>query len=216
MNSISEKKVEFYFDFLSPYSYLAWTRIKNDSDLNLEFIPVSVPNIIAHFETKGPGQIEAKRNYLMKDLLRFTQMHNIPFTTPPTLPFNSLYGLRLALHSVSGSYQKKVIDLFFKAAWEEGLDIGNSEIVTKLLKDADLPAGDWLDKIATKEMRIELKKNSELAIAKGAFGVPTFFCEEEMFWGNDSLDYLKMYLKGRDPLPNNRFLDFKLKHPFNQ
>lgn len=209
-------QVTFFFDFLSPYSYVAWTRVRNDDSLHLEFYPVALAGIISHYETKGPGQIEPKRNYLMKDLLRYTKMHNIPFVTPPSLPFNSLYVLRLALRSVSGENQKRVVDTFFRAVWEFGLDIGNSDIVTNLLLKENLPANDMMEKISSKEIRQELKQNSELAISKGVFGVPTFFYNKEMFWGNDSLDYLKMAIASNDPLDQKKYQDFLNKHPFNQ
>ena len=208
-------KVEFFFDFLSPYSYLAWTRLRNDSTLDLLYYPVSIAGIVAHYETKGPGQIETKRNYLMKDLLRYTSLHQIPFVTPPTLPFNSLYALRLALPSVAGPQQKTIVDLFFRAAWEKGLDIGNADIVLELLLKENFKAEELMDKISSKEIRLLLKKNIELALTKGVFGVPAFF-HQEMFWGNDSIDYLKMHLEKKDPLPQNKYQDFLVKHPFNQ
>jgi 2-hydroxychromene-2-carboxylate isomerase len=209
-------KIDFFFDFLSPYSYVAWTRIRNDQVLDLEFYPVALASIISHYETKGPGQIEPKRNYLMKDLLRYTKLHQIPFVTPPALPFNSLYALRLALKSVAGSNQKKVIDIFFRAVWEQGLDVGSSEVVSKILLENNFNAEDLMEKISSKDIRRELKDNSELAITRGVFGVPTFFCNNEMFWGNDSLDYLIMHTKGQDPLDQNKYQEFINKHPFNQ
>lgn len=213
---MTSAKVTFFFDFLSPYSYVAWTRIRNDDSLNLEFYPVALAGIISYYETKGPGQIEPKRNYLMKDLLRYTQMHNIPFVTPPALPFNSLYALRLALKSVSGENQNKIVDLFFRAVWEYGLDIGNSDTVYDLLLKENFPANDMMEKISSKEIRQELKKNSVFAISKGVFGVPTFFYNQEMFWGNDSLDFLKMAVAEKDPLDQKKYQDFINKHPFNQ
>lgn len=213
---MNSNTVEFYFDFLSPYSYVAWTRIRNDESLDLKFIPVTVAAIISHYETKGPGQIETKRNYLMKDLLRFTKIHKIPFVTPPTIPFNSLYALRCSLYSVSKNNQKKVIDCFFKAVWERGLDIGNSDIVSKILLEENLPSALWMDLISSKEIRQELKQNVQMALNKGVFGVPTFFLQDEMFWGNDSIDYLKLALVGQDPLPKVEYQNFLLKHPFNQ
>ena len=208
--------IDFYFDFLSPYSYVAWTRIRNDETLQLNFYPVALPAIISHYETKGPGQIETKRNYLMKDLLRYTHLNKIPFVTPPNLPFNSLYALRLALSSVAGSDQKKIVDLFFRATWEQGVDIGNSETVAKLLTDNNLNAEVLMNKISSNEIRQELKQNSKRATAAGVFGVPTFFCNQEMFWGNDSIEYLKMHIAGKDPLDQKKYQDFLIKHPFNQ
>lgn len=209
-------KIDFFFDFLSPYSYVAWTRIRNNQSLKLEFFPVALASVISHYETKGPGQIETKRNYLMKDLLRYTSSYGIPFVTPPTLPFNSLYCLRLALKSVSGENQKKIVDLFFRAVWEYGLDVGNSEIVSSILIKENLPVNEMMEKISSKEIRQELKKNSELAISRGVFGVPTFFYNQEMFWGNDSIDYLRMAIENKDPLDLKKYKDFINKYPFNQ
>jgi 2-hydroxychromene-2-carboxylate isomerase len=71
------KKIEFYFDFLSPYSYLAWTWVRKQP-YDFEFYPVSVASIVAHFDTKGPAQITPKRNYLFKDLLRYSKLNGVP------------------------------------------------------------------------------------------------------------------------------------------
>jgi 2-hydroxychromene-2-carboxylate isomerase len=213
---MTTKNVEFFFDFLSPYSYVAWTRIKNDISFDVEFFPVALAGLISHYETKGPGQIAPKRNYLMKDLLRFTKLHNIPFVTPPNLPFNSLYVLRLALKSVSGIHQKQVVDSFFKAIWQDGVDVGNSDNVLNILLRENLPASEWMDKISSKEVRLELKQNTELAIKKDVFGVPTFIYNKELFWGNDSIEYLKMHIEDKDPLEQKKYQEFLIKHPFNQ
>jgi len=207
---MNSKKIRFYFDFLSPYSYLAWTWLR-DQHYDFEFIPVSIPSIVASFETKGPAQIEPKRNYLFKDLLRKTKLQKIPFTLPKELPFNALYSLRLALHSSSGSDQKKLIDAIFRAGWEFGLDIGNDDILKKVLTENGLKTEDLFLKMESKEARIELKKNIEKALSSGVFGVPTFEVDDELFWGHDSIDYLLMYLNGKDPLDHKLYQQFTEK-----
>ena len=207
------KKIDFYFDFLSPYSYVAWTWVR-EQKYEFNFIPVSVPSIISHFGTLGPAQIAPKRNYLFKDLLRYTKLHNLPFTTPLQLPFNSLYSLRLALPEVSGSSQKKVIDAIFRAGWEHGLDIGNDEVLKTVLARAELPVDEFFNKMESKESRIQLKNNISNALAKNLFGVPSFLVDEEIFWGNDSIKYLEMYLSAKDPLDHEKYKIFLNKHPF--
>ncbi|MGZ3787143.1 MAG: DsbA family protein [Bacteriovorax sp.] len=210
-----KKKIDFYFDFLSPYSYVAWTWVRSKlDDYDWSFCPVSVPSIIAHYDTKGPAQIKPKRNYLFKDLLRYTKLFNVPFTTPAKLPFNSLYALRLALKSVSQSSQAEVIDAIFRAGWEKGLDIGSDDLLKEVLSSANLPTADLFLKMEEKSARVELKNNIESGIAKGVFGVPTFFVDEEMFWGNDSIKYLEMYLMGSDPLDHEKYQEFLNKHQF--
>jgi 2-hydroxychromene-2-carboxylate isomerase len=212
----NKKRIDFYFDFLSPYSYVAWTWVRRHlADYDFHFHPVSIPSIIAHYETKGPAQIKPKRNYLFKDLLRFTKMHKIPFTTPAQLPFNSLYALRLSLFSVAGPYQARIIDAFFCAGWADGLDIGSDDFLRSLLASKNLPSDELFLKMEDKSSRVELKKSIESALARDLFGVPTFFVDEEMFWGNDSIKYLEMYLGGSDPLDLEVYKDFLNKHPFN-
>ena len=202
-----QKRIEFYFDFLSPYSYLAWTWVREHS-YDFDFIPVSVASIIASYDTKGPAQIEPKRNYLFKDLLRFSSLNNIPFTTPKHLPFNSLYALRLALKSTSHEAQKEIIDVIFRAGWEHGLDIGSDDVLKNVLREKNLYSDELIERMESKNARADLKANIEKALSKGIFGVPSFITEDEMFWGNDSTKYLEMYLNGMDPLDKKKYQQF--------
>ena len=85
------KDIEFYFDFLSPYSYLAWNWVRqNLNKYNFSFYPVPLASLIRNYETKGPAEIEPKRNYLFKHCLRYAELNRIPFHPPHQLPFNSL------------------------------------------------------------------------------------------------------------------------------
>ncbi len=204
------KKIEFYFDFLSPYSYLAWTWVRS-TPYEFEFYPVSMATIIASYDTKGPAQIEPKRNYLFKDLLRATKMNNIPFTTPKHLPFNSLYALRLALIGTAGDKQKEIIDAIYRAGWEKGLDIGSDDVLKEILKEKNLYSDNLIEKMESKNARIELKANVERALQRELFGVPSFVVDGEMFWGYDSTKYLEMYLNGTDPLDREMYQQFIAK-----
>ncbi len=204
---MNSKKIEFYFDFLSPYSYLAWTWVREQA-LDFDYIPVSIPSIVASFETKGPAQIEPKRNYLFKDLLRKTKLLNVPFTTPKHLPFNALYALRLALKSTAGDQQKTIIDTIFRAGWEHGLDIGSDDELKKIFAEKGLDCQEFFPKMENKEARHALKRNIENCLQAGMFGVPSFKVGEEIFWGHDSIEFLKMYLNGMDPLDQKKYQQF--------
>lgn len=214
------KKLEYFFDILSPYSYLSWHWMKNNlknlqtKGIEVEFIPVTLATIITHYKTLGPAQIAPKRNYLFRDLLRFSKLHNIPFVTPKDLPFNSLYGLRLSLKEVSGEYQFQVIDELFHLAWGRGMDAGNSDVIVEELAKKNLPIHEMMEKISSREVREKLKKNVEYALSKGVFGVPSFIIDEELFWGNDSLKYLEMYLNNEDPLDKEKYNEILAKHNF--
>lgn len=214
------KTITFYFDFLSPYSYLAWTWLRENHEsvrqkCHLFLKPVTLAPLIQANETKGPAEIPSKREYLMKDCLRFAALHGIPFHPPAVLPFNSLYALRISLLECSGHDQMKVIDLFYRAAWERGLDLGNSENVANILNENDLPGAQWLERVGDKDLRKALKSQTKEAIEAGVFGLPSFLVdnegERELFWGNDSISYLKLYLENRDPLETSPYKEFLKK-----
>lgn len=209
-------KLCFYFDFLSPYTYLAWCwlrKFKEETSYEWEFRPVTLANIIHAQGTLGPAEIEPKREYLMRDLLRITKSQDIPFHPPGQLPFNSLYALRIALEECSGDKQFQVIDGFFRAAWQDGRDIGDTEVVLDVLGQLGLPGEKWLDEVGTKELRKALKVNTKEAISLGIFGLPTFLVhnegERELFWGYDSVNFLTQYLHGKDPLDRKELRKFQ-------
>ena len=116
--------------------------------------------------------------------------------------------------SVAGVNQKAVIDAIFRAGWEEGQDIGSDDVLKEILESKNLPVEELFAKMEQKSSRIELKNNIELALNKEVFGVPTFLVDEEMFWGNDSIKYLEMYLEGNDPLDHEKYNNFISKHQF--
>lgn len=204
---MNTKKIEFYFDFLSPYSYLAWTWVR-EASYEFEFYPVSMASIIASYETKGPAQIEPKRDYLFRELLRKTKLLNIPFTTPKELPFNSLYALRLSLKSVALEEQKAIIDAIYRAGWERGLDIGNDDSLKEILKKAGLYSEELFLRMENKTSRVELKANNTKALSHGVFGVPTFIVNNELFWGHDSISHLELSLNNTDPLDQKKYQDY--------
>lgn len=207
------KKIDFYFDFLSPYSYLAWTWVRENSKngkYDFHFYPISMASIIASYETKGPAQIEPKRNYLFREILRRTKLLNIPFTPPKELPFNSLYALRLSLSSVAllPDKQKEIIDAIYRAGWEKGLDIGSDDVLKEVLKSADLYSEELIQRMEDRAARAELKANNAKALSHGVFGVPTFIVDNELFWGHDSINHLELYLNDNDPIDHEKYESF--------
>ncbi len=209
------EKLEFYFDFLSPYSYLAWQWVKKRREnLLIECIPVSLSSIIGHYETKGPAQIESKRNYLFKDCLRFAELNKVAFRTPKFLPFNSLYALRSSLKENAGNLQMDLIDLVFSKGWGEGKDIGDPEILIDIFNEQGWDGTRILDNVNSKEMRKSLKDNIKMALKKGVFGVPTFIISGELFWGNDSIPHLEKFILNQDCLNKGKFESFIKEYPF--
>lgn len=198
-NNITDQNIEFYFDFLSPYSYLAWTWLR-ESNLKIKTYPVTLGQVIHFHETKGPAEIIPKRDYLWKHCLRTAKYRQVPFVMPAKLPFNSSYALRIAIAS-DGDF--KVIDALFRAAWERGLDLEDAEVVL------NLPECSTLDDVASsREVRKQLKENVKRANDLGVFGTPTFIVNGELFWGDDCRRDLMAYLQGEDVLDRAAFEQF--------
>jgi 2-hydroxychromene-2-carboxylate isomerase len=198
------KELNFYFDYLSPFSYFAWNSLQEIPDLTLHYKPVALGPLLNHWGIRGPGEITPKREFLLKQCLRLSAKNQIDFTTPKTHPFNSLYALRLSLKGVAGELQPKVIETLWKAGWQKRIDMGEPDELLKVLKDAGLPAEELYEKSFSKEAKVELKANIQEAISYGAFGVPTMVVGDELFWGNDSLEDLISFMNGRDLLNRDK------------
>jgi 2-hydroxychromene-2-carboxylate isomerase len=194
------KTLNFYFDFLSPFSYFAWLRLQSQSDLSIHFKPVALGPLLNHWSIKGPGEVQPKREFLLKQCLRYAAKNKIEFTTPKTHPFNSLYALRLALKSTAGDLQGEVIKTLWLAGWKTRIDMGEPEELKRALSEAGLPADELFEKSFSKEARAELKANIQEAISFGVFGVPSMVIENEVFWGNDAVEDMLNFMNGTDPL----------------
>lgn len=210
------KELNFYFDFLSPFSYFAWLAHKEtlkNVPLKVNYRPVALGPLLNHWQIKGPGEVTPKREFLLKQCLRFAARNNLSFTTPKTHPFNSLYSLRLALHGVAGVHQEKVIETLWKAGWQTRIDMGEPDELLNVLREANLPADELYEKSFSREAKQELKNNIQEAIKAGAFGVPSFVVDDELFWGNDSLNDLRNYLEGNDLLDRKKLEDLLSSTP---
>jgi 2-hydroxychromene-2-carboxylate isomerase len=206
------KELNFYFDFLSPFSYFAWLKLaplSKELKIKINYKPVALGPLLNHWQIKGPGEITPKREFLLKQCLRYAAANDITFTTPKTHPFNSLYALRLALLGTAGDHQERVIETLWKAGWQTRIDMGEPDDLLAALRANDLPADELYEKSFSKEAKVELKSNIQEAISKGAFGVPSFVVGDELFWGHDSMTDLKHFILGNDYL-NREKLDHLL------
>jgi 2-hydroxychromene-2-carboxylate isomerase len=180
--------VDFHFDYASPWSYLA------DATLPRHFAPDQVrylPVYLRGFESfmRGVPYTPAKMAYLLKDLVRSAEHAGVPVKMPPVFPLNGLYALRGALAAQRDGGFAAYHAAVFHAAWRDGRDVSTRETVDALAREIGLPAvADALDDPWVKET---LRTNTERAVARGAFGVPSFFVGEDLYWGHD-----RMHLAG--------------------
>ena len=178
------KKIEFFFDYLSPYSYLAWCRLRQELPWlagygEVILTPVVLSQVIHAHETKGPAEIKPKRDYLMKDCIRTSRVLNVPFTLPAQLPFNSLYALRLSQKSLQETAQIPFVDMCFRYAWERGLDLGDIDAFDKYCINNKLLSEEGVDRTVMKELRRELKGQVARVFRLGVFGLPSFLIYDD-------------------------------------
>ena len=203
-----DKVIEFFFDFLSPFSYFGWHSHKNNDlvNANLRYSPVLMGKLFEHFEIKGPALVKPKREYLLKFCYRYAAKNNIDFMPPKSHPFNPLYAIRLATKECAGDDQFKIIDLLYSAAWSsKQIDLSNPDEITEYLNQNGLDGDALIDKASTREVKQAVKNNIKHATENGVFGVPSFLIENELFWGNDSMNDLQNFLKGEDCLDRESF-----------
>jgi 2-hydroxychromene-2-carboxylate isomerase len=195
--------IDFVFDVISPYAYIAWTQIHALAARHgREVVPVPVlfAALLQHGGTKGPAEIPLKRLYIGKDTLRTARVLGVPFGPPPSHPFNPLLALRIA--TVAAAEEKRrVIDALFFATWGGGGGgVESKDAAQAALDRAGLGGASLVAAAGTEDAKAALRGQTERAIARGAFGVPTMIEGDEVFWGVDSFGHLERHLAGEDPL----------------
>ena len=194
----------FYFDFISPYSYLASQLIaRKYSHWDLDYRPVALGSMLSHRKVKGPGEIPSRRRIGLEDVLLLAAHHDIPLQGPPSHPFNSIYALR-SVCAVSEAKQKaKLTDRYFRAAWAEGRNLEDLSVLRDCL--AEVGGDHDPEEVATtRDHRATLKQNTKRALLDGAWGVPSFEIDALIFFGHDRLELLDAYLSGGLRLDQNK------------
>lgn len=188
------KTIEFLFDFGGPNSYLAYKMLPDlaaRTGAQITYIPILLGGLFKITNNQAPmmryAETPAKRNYEMLEFDRFVNGHNIPFTMNPHFPINSLYLMRGAVAAQHLGCFMPYVEANMAAMWEDGANTGDLSVVADILDRAGLDSAAILAKAEEGEIKVELTANTEAAAARGAFGVPTFFVEGEMFWGKERL-----------------------------
>lgn len=194
--------VRFCFDFVSPYSYLAWTQIHALSARHgraVEPVPIVFGAVLSAIGTRGPAEIPAKRAYLVKDIIRLAHALGVPLALPKAHPFNPLLALRVASLPLEAATRRTLIDRLFAAVWAGGPGVTDRAVVAAICAEVGLPER-ALEDAESPEGKQRLRTQTEQALAAGAFGVPTMLVDGELFWGVDSLPHLDRFFAGKDPV----------------
>jgi len=186
--------VEFFYDFTSPYSYLAATRIEEVASRaggEVRYRPFLLGGVFKATGNRAPLETPAKMAYLGVDLRRWARRLGVPLVFPSTFPIPSVLALRCALAAGRRGQLARFTQAVFRAQWAEGREISSPEVLDRIAADLGLPP---LTPEAPAEKE-ELARNTAEAVERGAFGAPTFFVGKEMFVGNDRLDFVEEALR---------------------
>jgi 2-hydroxychromene-2-carboxylate isomerase len=185
----SMRTVSWYFDFVSPFSYLCLHRFKElPQDVSIVYRPVLFAALLNHWGQKGPAEIPAKRRWTYRWCQWWAGELGVLFRFPALHPFNPLQHLRLCIAAGSEFESTKRI---FEDIWTSGADPADPARFASLLNELNVQPG----KLASAEVKDALRKNTDEAAAKGIFGVPSFELDGEVFWGADSIGFLKAFMK---------------------
>jgi len=194
--------LRFYFDYVSPYAYLAWTQIHALAARHgrqVDPVAVLFAGMLEAHGTLGPAEVPAKRRYIYRDAVRTAARIGVAFESPPVHPFNPLVALRVSGLDIASGQRRALIDALFAAAWTGGGGIAGPADVARAAARAGLDGEALVSAAATAEAKARIRCQTDQAIAAGAFGVPTIIADGELFWGLDSLANLEAFLRGAAP-----------------
>ena len=187
------KTFDFFFDFISPYSYLAHKQIRNieyQYKIEINYMPILLGGLLNLAEIKVPASIPLKAKFMIKDCKLFAEKLNIKFKFNSYFPIQSLNLMRGVLIARKENKTSLYIDKIFDACWKDGLNLNDQKIVDKILKDLNFNLETFKLKVSEQKIKDDLKKRTKDAFLKGVFGTPSFIINNKMFWGQDRLEFV--------------------------
>jgi len=191
------KTVTFCFDFGSPYSYLAYNYLSviKEAGAEIEIKPVLLGAIFKATGNQPPATVQKKGQYMFNDIQRWAEKLDLKFKMNPFFPILTVPHMRGAILAQKNDILEKYMQCMFDSIWVKALNLNDQEILTKVASESGIDPNDFAEGISSDETKDSLRSNTQFAIDKGAFGVPTYFLENEMFWGIDSVKFLIDSLK---------------------
>ena len=193
------KSVDFYFDYGSPTSYLAYTQmpgVAKRTGAQVNYRPILLGGIFQATSNRSPVEIAAKGKWMQSDLQDFAQRYGVLYRWNPHFPINTLALMRGALYTAREGYLVPYSDAMFRAMWADGQNMNDPAVIGKVLKEAGLDAQKIVTGTQEQAIKDALKDGTQQAVARGLFGAPTFFVGERMHFGQDRLPYVEELLRG--------------------
>lgn len=190
------KTVEFLFDLGSPATYLAYTqlpKICEQTDSQLIYIPILLGGVFKATGNATPAAIPAKGRYMFQDLDRYAKRYGVPLRFNPHFPINTLMLMR-AVTGIQLRHPERFaafIDCLFKALWVDGRSLDDPATVASVLAENGFVPEEVLALTADEEVKAVLKANTDKAVQRGVFGAPSMFVDNQLFFGQDRLEFVR-------------------------
>ena len=183
------KEVEFYFDFISPYAYLAYKKIQSlPKDIKIKYKPVLLGALHNLEGITAPSFIKPKLKHMISDCDLIANKNKSNFIWNSKFPINSLSVMRGYLF-INAENRELYLNVMFDAYWKDNLDISNEKILKNLIEKCKINSSKFFDGIKDLKIKDELKSITQDAHDKGIFGAPTFVVNNKIFWGQDRLEF---------------------------
>ena len=186
------KSFYFYFDFVSPYSFIAHKEIKKlekKYSINVNYKAILLGGLHNLHGIKAPAFIPSKARFMIRDCKMVAEKRNIKFKFNSYFPIKSLDLMRGVFIAEEDDYKKYYIDCIFDSIWKDGLNMNDQNIIEKILKNMEINPKTFFLRLNSQNIKENLRKNTSEAFGKGIFGAPTFVVNNKIFWGQDRLDY---------------------------
>ncbi|HWO11004.1 MAG TPA: 2-hydroxychromene-2-carboxylate isomerase, partial [Polyangiaceae bacterium] len=196
----------FYFDYISPFAYLASLRIEAIGarlGARVEPTPVLFAGLLNHFGQLGPAEIAPKRRWAFRRALRRADQLGVKLEPPPHHPFNPLLALRVT-RATPEAQRWSVIHALFEATWGNGRGVEQAADIREALRGLDVDVDQLLHAAATDSVKVALRAATERAIEQGVFGVPTCLLDSELYWGEDTFDDMVLEAEAGGPQQDAR------------
>ncbi len=179
-------QLELFFDVVSPYSYMACARVDAvaaEHGVTVRWRPFFLGGVMKATGNRPPAELPARGLYMLTDLQRWSARLGVPFGFPSIFPMNTLVAQRILASEPDHDAMRDLALRLFRAYWAEDRDISDPAVL------ADIAGAAALVRAATPDAKAALRDASDEAVSRGAFGAPTFYLGEQMWFGNDRLDW---------------------------
>jgi 2-hydroxychromene-2-carboxylate isomerase len=194
------KTVEFFFDFGSPTSYLAWTQLPKlaaEAGAQLLWRPMLLGGVFKATGNASPAMVPAKGRWMNQDMARWARRYGVPLSMNPHFPINTLTLMRGAtgVQLRQPADFERYVDTVYRAMWEAPCNMGDPTVLAQVLQRAGFDVEALLALVGDPEVKARLVATTEEAVARGVFGAPTMFVGAQMFFGQDRLEFVREALK---------------------